>query len=471
MALDFLSILVIFVVVSGIVTFLIKKFTKNDTWFLISLIKTKKPIPWFDKFAKHKKFLDVFANVGMILGFGAVAVDYLLGRKLPIVKRTALFVVSTLLLSGLIYAFDFFMGNSLSGSVIVGPFFTFVALSFGLLGFAGFSLFALFLQAYDIILKYLIGVKGCPGVAPLIPGVEIPGVPITPPLHAWLSLLIILVVHEGMHGILGRRHGFKIKSTGVLLLGFLPIGAFVEPDEKEMQKAKADKILPFLAAGPTSNLALMLLTALVVFPALAVFPAVTDSLFPGVQDSILNGVKVNSVLEQTSFCGSVYDSPSLGNFQPDDVIVAVNGIAINNVSDLFKVLQTNKFVAKTFLLDRKGERVEVKLQPNELGQFGFVPESIINEDYSPPESFFFYGITVSLVLEFLYWLFFLNFLVAIINFLPMHPFDGGRMSVKLFAPYLMTLGFKEEAAEKAVQKFFLILILALFFINALPLFI
>ena len=76
---EFLEILVIFLAVSLLVTYLIKRFTKHDTHLLISIIKTKKPLWVFDALSKHKKFLDVFATIGLILGFGEFAIDFLYG--------------------------------------------------------------------------------------------------------------------------------------------------------------------------------------------------------------------------------------------------------------------------------------------------------------------------------------------------------------------------------------------------------
>ena len=191
--------------------------------------------------ARHSHILDVFALAGTVLGFGTFAVDYIYGRKLSREKRILLFVLSFTGLSALLVGIDAILGNPFSKNFMIGPAYPLLVASFGLMGFAGFALFSLFLQAIDIVVKYLIGSRGCPGVAPLIPGVEIPRVPVTPPLHAWLSLMIILVVHEAMHGILGRRHGFEIKSTGLILFGILPIGAFVEPNEEDL-KAIDDRI-------------------------------------------------------------------------------------------------------------------------------------------------------------------------------------------------------------------------------------
>ena len=471
MELDFLTILAIFLVSSVVVTYLIKRFTGQSTYYIASLIKTRKPLAFFDAMARHRKFLDAFAALGLFLGFGALAVDFVYGRKMRKGKRALLFVASFSVLAGLLMLVDFLFGNVFSNNVLVGSAYPLMVVSFALLGLAGFTLFSLFLQAFDIIAKYLSGSRSCPGVAPLIPGVDIPGVPITPPLHAWFSLIIILLVHEGMHGILGRRHGFRVKSAGVILLGFLPVGAFVEPDEEELKSASDAKLLPFLAAGPMANLSLMLVVGLFLLGSFAAVGPLTEHFYPGLTGKFFSGVKVAGVLEGTTFCGTAYPSSAFGNFQEGDIITGVNGSRVSNPSDLYSLLQQDRLSEKTFTLERDGTTLELTLQPNDLGQFGFVPEGIRNEGLLIPESYYTYALAVTLFIEFLYWLFLLNFLIAAINFLPMHPFDGGRIAKVLFVPYLSFLGRTREERQKKISEVFMWGILALLLINALPLFI
>ncbi|MFH1391935.1 MAG: site-2 protease family protein [Candidatus Diapherotrites archaeon] len=470
MEFDFVFIILGFLLVSLGITYLIKRFTKHDTYYLFSIIKSVKPLSFFDKVAKHTRFLDIFATIGVIIGFGAIAVDFLYGRKLSKVKRAVLFIASFLAMSSIIVFFDSSFGNIFSNSILIGSAYPLLVVSFGLMGLSGFTLFSLMLQAWEIISKYMLGIRSCPGIAPIIPGLEIPGVPISPPLHAWISLIIGLFVHEGMHGILGRRHDFKIKSTGLILLGFLPVGGFVEPDEKAVIKGEDEKVLPFLAAGPMANLAVMFITGLLLFGVAAFVNPLTDSLYPGVQENLFSGVKVNSVLEETSFCGVIYPSSALGNLESEDIITEINGVSINNPDDLYSEIQKNRLEEKTFSINRNNELIDLTLQPNELGQYGFFPEGIRNEGFEVPESYFTYSLIISLILEFLLWLFLLNFLLGAMNFLPTIPLDGGRMAGILFVPYLGFLNKSKEEKQKIITKFFGFLILGLIIINALPLF-
>ena len=166
MEFDFVHIIIGFIALSAVITFLIKKFTKFDTYFLITLIKSKKLIPFFDRLSKHHKLWDAFALLGLIIGFGAVAVDFLYGRKLPKLKRLLLFIGSFSVLSGFLLAFDVLFNNIFSNNLLIGNMFPLLIVSFGLMGLSGFTLFSLLLQATDIVAKYLIGSRSCPGIAP-----------------------------------------------------------------------------------------------------------------------------------------------------------------------------------------------------------------------------------------------------------------------------------------------------------------
>ncbi|HLF55126.1 MAG TPA: hypothetical protein VI612_05405, partial [Candidatus Nanoarchaeia archaeon] len=66
------------------------------------------------------------------------------------------------------------------------------------------------------------------------------GVFYVPFLHWFLSIFIILIVHEGMHGVMARVYGLPVKNSGLVVLGALvPLipGAFVEPDEEKLRAA------------------------------------------------------------------------------------------------------------------------------------------------------------------------------------------------------------------------------------------
>jgi membrane-associated protease RseP (regulator of RpoE activity) len=83
------------------------------------------------------------------------------------------------------------------------------------------------------------------------------------PFWYWIiSIAILVIVHEGMHGVMSARERIKIKSLGWGLLAVIPL-AFVEPDEKQLQKQKPWKQLRVFAAGSFANFGVALLSFLV----------------------------------------------------------------------------------------------------------------------------------------------------------------------------------------------------------------
>ncbi|NTV24485.1 MAG: metalloprotease, partial [Nanoarchaeota archaeon] len=103
--------------------------------------------------------------------------------------------------------------------------FGYVALAVAYLGFL-FITYLLVSLAFKVVT-----VPGTPGASLVLPGLEIAGLGTFPLIIGWISLLIIMVVHEFSHGVVARAYKIKIKSSGIAFIGPIP-GAFVEPDEE-----------------------------------------------------------------------------------------------------------------------------------------------------------------------------------------------------------------------------------------------
>lgn len=89
-----------------------------------------------------------------------------------------------------------------------------------------------------------------PQASLLIPGIN----PFIPLVWGFIGLVIAIVVHEIAHAILCRVEGIKVKALG-LILALFPIGAFAEPDEKELLDKKTKRIskIRVFSAGVTGN--------------------------------------------------------------------------------------------------------------------------------------------------------------------------------------------------------------------------
>lgn len=115
-----------------------------------------------------------------------------------------------------------------------------------------------------------------------------PGVFLVPFWYWIIGIGTVAIVHEMMHGVIGRNEGFPIKSVGWFVMLILP-GAFVEPEGEEMMPEKGkdeeneeeadddDEVhnpwgegsfmskLRVLAAGSWSNITVALLVLLAMF--------------------------------------------------------------------------------------------------------------------------------------------------------------------------------------------------------------
>jgi membrane-associated protease RseP (regulator of RpoE activity) len=128
------------------------------------------------------------------------------------------------------------------------------------------------------------------------------------------GLLVGLVVHEGGHGLLCRVGDIDIDSMGLALFAFIPIGAFVEPDDESRRRANRGNQTRMFAAGVTNNFAITVVAFLLLFgPVVGSIGAVS-------------GAPVGDVAPGSA--------AAAGGIERGDVITAVNGTEVHNASTL-----------------------------------------------------------------------------------------------------------------------------------------
>ncbi|KDS91058.2 metalloprotease, partial [Halorubrum saccharovorum] len=98
----------------------------------------------------------------------------------------------------------------------------------------------------------------------IIPGVN-DFLPLSVAPEIVAGLAVAMVVHEGAHGLLCRVEGIDIESMGLVFFTFLPIGAFVEPNEEATQEASRGARARMFAAGVTANTVLTVLVFALLF--------------------------------------------------------------------------------------------------------------------------------------------------------------------------------------------------------------
>ena len=174
---------------------------------------------------------------------------------------------------------------------------------------AMFATFALIL--WNVQLTFKISPENAPSPQMLI---GLPGInPIIPVGYGILALAIAIIVHEFSHGILAMVGKIKVNALGLIFF-IVPIGAFVEPDEEELEKVSRRKRSRVFAAGPTSNMILAFVCALVF-----------SSLMMGALSPRTDGVVIT---------GEVPDSPfDISGVKAWSAITSFNGIEINDMDD------------------------------------------------------------------------------------------------------------------------------------------
>lgn len=162
----------------------------------------------------------------------------------------------------------------------------------------------------------------------LLPGLN----PVIPLAYGIIGIVVAVVIHEGTHGVIARRLKMPVRSTGLLFFLIVPIGAFVEIDEKEIQKSRFRDSGRVMAGGPGSNIIVALI-------ALAILLVIVGGLVP----AQFNGVQVQQIVTPTSSQPSpAYTLYQEHHLEPGDIIVAVNGTAIHSLDNLTNYLNNTR---------------------------------------------------------------------------------------------------------------------------------
>jgi len=249
----------------------------------------------------------------------------------------------------------------------------------------------------------------------LIPGVTLTSGPAI--LYFLLSIPIVLVIHEGAHGIVATLEKIRIKTGGFAIFIAMFAG-FVEPDDEEFNKAKKISKLRVIGAGATSNVifALALGAILLTNPFFAII--LPEPIRSGFYETP-QGVNILTVMP-----GGGAEKAGL---QVNDIITSINDTPIVTPLDFTKVKLVPGDTAKVTALRNgiaRDYQIEVMPSPDDptKGLIGITRDNSIS--YKPVYNFIPWndpGVSM-----FLLWLWMISFFIGIINMLPLPILDGGK---------------------------------------------
>ena len=283
-----------------------------------------------------------------------------------------------------------------------------VVAGFLMMGFAFWFLFS-------NILNFFVQPTEFAELTVLIPGVTLTSASAI--MYFLLSIPIVLVVHEGAHGIVATLEKIKIKTGGFAIFIAMFAG-FVEPDEEEFDNAKKISRLRVIGAGATSNvifafgLGLILLTN-------PMFAMILPEPFLGWFYESPEGVLVLSLIEG--------GGAEKAGMKENDIITNIGDVRIISPMDFQKVdLKPGQTVDVTILRDGQQIMFPVSIMASpddpERGLVGIMRDN--NLSFKPIYNYIEWNNPQFSM--FLLWLWMISFFIGIINMLPLPILDGGK---------------------------------------------
>ncbi len=189
-----------------------------------------------------------------------------------------------------------------------------------------------------ILLPAAIG-KGGMGIeyALAIPGLN----PMLPIVYGWIGLIVAMVMHELSHGMQSRANDIPVDSTG-LLYAVVPVGAFVEPNEEEIEKASRGARMDLYAAGITMNFIIAVITFILMF-------------------SMAAGTLHSDYDDSPAIYGYTSGSPFIEYDIPTtSVILEIDGVSITTTDQLYEHVDSKGYATDYTIKYRYKDDIQTK---------------------------------------------------------------------------------------------------------------
>jgi membrane-associated protease RseP (regulator of RpoE activity) len=211
---------------------------------------------------------------------------------------------------------------------------------------------------------------------------------------------------------MARVHKVPVKSTGILFFGPI-MGAFVQPDEKQLAKKDDTAQYSIMAAGPFFN----------IISALIVFLVFSNWLIPLTEGAIFEpgGYQITGVLD---------DNPAMeAGIEAGHIITEIDGEPIRNASDFRRALWYYRpGSAIEVIANESSFTVITGKHPEDekLSYFGVYGKTHLVARSSLGDNRIFLTIW-KFIAEFFFWFYVLSLGIGIINLYPFFITDGAQL--------------------------------------------
>ena len=236
------------------------------------------------------------------------------------------------------------------------------------------------------------------------------------PFWYWIiAIFILATVHEFAHGVIAERFKIKIKSSGFAFFGILaPIlpAAFVEPDEKQMNKKPKWQRVAVLGAGSTSN---FIFGFLFLFLWLFVAIPFANNTMEAKSITFENTINKSSLHEHGIVSGKIISIN--GENDMNVILEKIGNLSVNETLEL--TLLSGETMMNYSVITFENPAIEGR------GMIGITGVEI---DRNPKKGYEFLGSFPIAFERAIFWIWFLNIAIGLMNLLPIWITDSKNSS-------------------------------------------
>ena len=264
-----------------------------------------------------------------------------------------------------------------------------------------------------LIYDTFLGRRSAGIILPTVGSYQYPEPVFSVPFWYWIAAIFIVVTaHEPMHALFARLENVKIKNMGIFLFFVLPLGAFADPDQKQLEKLSPLKKMRIYAAGSFGNLIIAGIFIVLIMS----YNFLIDSII-STEGVIFKSTIPSTGASEVGLSGTITGINGKGVKSMNDFIIIMTDvkpgdmIEVKTTQDTYKIKTTQNPQDATKAFVGINEPKTLYIYKNALIGLGIVSDNMLR--------------IVNWIFGFLGWIFLINMGVGTFNLFPLKPLDGG----------------------------------------------